>query len=207
ILPGKTEQKKIEHTARIEAGDGIQVETVKQLLYTLYAHPCEQLSGQLQEQLMASDGLHLLAAAMTILIIDCGGTAPPYTIEAIADVAPSLYRACGPERVLAACEAIQNSEIPEQSALFHDMFRQLNSQYFAGRLPDYKILVVYDVWYWETERCGYPPLSPPVCDATGFIDFVGRQIFIRFLAHHTSGCTMQEILIHEMAHAATSGEH
>ena len=87
------------------------------------------------------------------------------------------------------------------------MYRQFNTQYFGGRLPDYKILVVYDVWYWETERCGYPPCDPSVPDADGFIDFSGRQIFIRFLAHQTTCPAMEEILLHEMAHAATSGEH
>jgi hypothetical protein len=34
-LPGKTEQKKIEHTGRIEAGNNIQVEAVKRFLDTL----------------------------------------------------------------------------------------------------------------------------------------------------------------------------
>ena len=87
------------------------------------------------------------------------------------------------------------------------MYRQFNTQYFGGRLPDYKILVVYDVWYWETERCGYPPCDPSVPDADGFIDFSGRQIFIRFLAHQTTCPAMEEVLLHEMAHAATDGEH
>jgi hypothetical protein len=103
--------------------------------------------------------------------------------------------------VLAACEAIQHSEIPEQSALFQKMFDQSNIQYFGGRLPDYKVLVVYDVWYWETERCGYPP-TDPAPDAYCFIDFSGRQIFIRFLAYNTGGCSMEEFLLHEMTHAA-----
>jgi hypothetical protein len=73
--------------------------------------------------------------------------------------------------------------------------------------PDYRILVVFDVWYWETERCGYPPVFPPAPEASGFIDFAARQILIRCLAGHTGGLTMAESLIHEMAHAATDGEH
>jgi hypothetical protein len=85
-------------------------------------------------------------------------------------------------------------------------FRQFNIQYFAGSLPDYKILVVYDVLL-KTERCGYPSCIPPACDAAGFIDFSGRQIFIRFLGKHTVGFTMEDTLPHEMAHAATDGEH
>ncbi len=39
------------------------------------------------------------------------------------------------------------------------MFQEFNIQYFAGSLPDYKIVVVCDVWFWETERWGYPEFS------------------------------------------------
>jgi len=201
------EQKQIKHTARI-AGRGIRVETLKRLLDTLEPQFLdEQLSRRLQNRSMSADGLRLLAAAMTILMTDYGGTTPSSTAEAIAVYAPRVYRAWGPERVLAVCQEIQCAEIPEQSAVFQEMYRQFNTQYFGGRLPDYKILVVYDVWYWETERCGYPPCDPSVPDADGFIDFSGRQIFIRFLAHQTTCPAMEEILLHEMAHAATSGEH
>jgi hypothetical protein len=91
---------------------------------------------------------------MTILVIDYGGTTPLGTCEVIAEAAPSLYRAWGFRRVLAACEEIQRSEIPRQSRLYQRMFQKFNIRYFAGRLPDYKIRVVYDVWYWGTERCG-----------------------------------------------------
>jgi hypothetical protein len=203
----KMEQKKIEHPRRVEARDSIQAKRVKQLLYTLDSHPPKPLSAGLQKQLMGSDGLRPLAAAMTILLTDYGGTAPWATCEAIEEAIPNLYRAWGYSRVLAVCEEIQRSEIPEQSALFQLMFQRFNIRYFAGRLPDYKIRVVYDVWYWETERCGYPPCFPSADEAVGFIDFAGRQIFIRFLGFHTCGLTMAESLIHEMAHAATDGDH
>jgi hypothetical protein len=135
------------------------------------------------------------------------GTTPSATCEVIAEDAPSLYRAWGFRRTTAVCEEIQHSEVPEQSRLYQRMFQKFNIRYFAGRLPDYKIRVVYDVWYWETERCGYPPCFPSADEAVGFIDFAGRQIFIRFLGFHTCGLTMAESLIHEMAHAATGGEH
>jgi hypothetical protein len=201
----KMEQKKIEYSRCTEARDGIQVKRVKQLLYRL--DPPKPLSTRLQKQLIGSGGRRPLAAAMTILLTDYGGTAPRATCEQIAEDAPSLYRAWGFQRVLAVCEEIQHSEIAEQSRLYQRMFQQFNIRYFAGRLPDYKIRVVYDVWYWETERCGYSPCFPSADEAAGFIDFAGRQIFIRFLALHTCGLTMAEYLIHEMAHAATDGEH
>jgi hypothetical protein len=85
----------------------------------------------------------------------------------IADDTPTLYRAYGFRRVLAVCEEIQFSEIPEQSRLYQRMFQRFNIRYFAGRLPNYKILVVYDIWYWETERCGYPLARPSESAASG----------------------------------------
>jgi hypothetical protein len=199
------EQKRTEQTVRLEARDGIQVKRVKQLLYTLDSH--KPLSARLQNQLMGSDGLRHLAAAMTILLTDYGGTIPSVTCGMIAGDAPTLYRAYGFKRILAVCEEIQFSEIPEQSQLYQRMFQRFNIRYFAGRLPNYKILVVYDIWHWETERLGYPWFDPPACEAGGFIDFAGRQIFLRFLADHIFGWSMAEFLTHEMAHAATDGAH
>jgi hypothetical protein len=84
------------------------------------------------------------------------------------------------------------------------MFRTFNIQYFAGRLPEYRILVAYDVWYW-VKHCGYPPASPPNIEAAGYIAFDQRRIFIRFLPFLKEGLTMQGVLLHEMAHAATDG--
>lgn len=70
------EQKKSEHARCVEARDGIQVKRVKQLLYKLHSHPPRPLSARLKKQLMGSGGLRHLAAAMTILLTDYGGTAP-----------------------------------------------------------------------------------------------------------------------------------
>jgi hypothetical protein len=51
-------------------GDNIEVKTVEELLYTLHSYPARRLSGRLQRQLMGSDGLRLLAAAIIILLTD-----------------------------------------------------------------------------------------------------------------------------------------
>jgi hypothetical protein len=123
------------------------------------------------------------------------------------EAAPALYREFGDSRVLAVCEEIQYSEIPEQSRLLQELFETFNRQYFAGRLPEYKILVVYDVWYWQTVRCGYlPSFGRPLFETPGFVDFPGRQIFIRYLARYTRMLTMPQSLIREMADAATNGK-
>lgn len=207
-LPGgRINQQKSEHARCVEARDSIQVKRVKQLLYALNSFPPKPLSPRLQKQLIGSDELRPLAAAMTILLTDYAGTIPSATCEMIADAAPSVYRAYGLRRVLAVCEEIQQSEIPAQSRLYQRMFQRFNIRYFAGRLPDYKVVVVYDVWFWETERWGCPECFPPACEAVGFIDFAGRRMLIRFLGHYSGGETMAQFLTHEMAHVATDGEH
>jgi hypothetical protein len=186
-------------------GDSDELERLKQLLTILHSDlHWDQLPASVHQSLNGLEGLQRLVAALTILLTDYGGTTPGVTCGEIAEAFPDLYEEFGEDRVRALCEEIQRSEIPAQSALFQEMFQTFNRQYFAGRLPDYRILVVYDVWYWETERCGYPPFFPPAAEAHGFIDFDGRQIFIRFLA---GVLTMPQTLIHEMAHAATDGDH
>ena len=157
--------------------------------------------------LEGSQGLKRLVSAMTILFTDYGGTVPAVTCDLIDEEFGDRYDEFDYDQVLALCKDIQESEIPAQSAVYQQMFEDFNKQCFAGRLPNYKILVVYDIWHWETERLGYPWFDPPACEAGGFIDFAGRQIFLRFLADHIFGWTMAEFLIHEMAHAATDGAH
>ena len=142
-------------------GDSDQLEKLKQLLTILHNDLCrDQLPASVQESLIGIEGLKRLATAMTIFLTDLGGTAPEFTCEAIADEAPDLYEEFGEHRVRALCEEIQYSEIPEQSALFQEMFQTFNTQFFAARLPHYRVLVVYDLWYWETERLQIPPVSP-----------------------------------------------
>jgi hypothetical protein len=183
------------------------VERLKQLINSLEECSWGELPHAVQQSLHGLEGLRRLVGAITILLIDYGGATPWGTCDSVEETAPELYREFGYSSVLALCEENQHSEIPDQSAVFQDLFERFNLQYFAGSLTDYKILVVYDVWYWETERCGYPAGFPPAFEASGFIDFSARQIFIRYLAHHPCGSAMEETLIHEMAHAATGGDH
>jgi hypothetical protein len=57
--------------------DDIPVAAVKRFLSTLEGQFAKKhLSGRLQKRLTNSDGLQLLAAAMTILMTDYGGTTP-----------------------------------------------------------------------------------------------------------------------------------
>jgi hypothetical protein len=179
-----------------------QVDELKSLLQTI--ERCRhELPISIQQSFTGYEGLRRLVAAMTILLIETGGTTPEGTCSAIAELAPDLYKTFSPEQVLAACDEIQHSEIAEQSALFQDIFDRFNDRYFAGSLTGYKVLVVYDLWHWETEHA-YAPSGRPLEDGWGYVDFPERRIFIRFVADAT---TMIETLTHEMAHAATNGEH
>ena len=85
------EQKKITYAARLEPDNNIQVEAVKQLLYTLGSHSAEQLFGRLQKQLIGSDGLQLLPSAVHSILTDCDGDTLSATSEAIAEAAPGFY--------------------------------------------------------------------------------------------------------------------
>jgi hypothetical protein len=109
--------------------------------------------------------------------------------------------------VRAVCEEVQYSVLPGQSALFQAKFDEFNRHYFDGRLPDYKILVVYDAWYWFTERCGFKDDLAPDFTTLGFLDEDGRQIFIRFRDELELCGTMVNTLIHEAAHAAAGVGH
>jgi hypothetical protein len=184
-----------------------ELERLEHLIGVLDDCGCRGIPDAIAQSLDGLEGLKLAAAAMTIVLTDYGGTTPSKTCCAIADELPDLFAAFGQERVLGLCEEIQQAELPGQSVLFQEMFNSFNDLYFEGRLPDYKILVVYDVRYWETQRCGNRPSFPPSAYASAFIDFPARQILIRFLANSSFGFTMPPILVHQMAHVATDGGH
>jgi hypothetical protein len=186
------------------AAAGSEIERLKHLIRILQDG---HIPTHVQQTLNGLEGLKLVVAAMTIVLTDYGGTSPEEMCAVIAEEVPDLYAVFGEQRVLAICEDIQHSEIPEQSAVFQEMYRTFNTQYFGGRLPEYRVLVVYDVWYWETQRYGYSPVYPPAADAFGIIDFEGRRILVRFRPHFTSDGSMPGTLLHEMAHAATDGDH
>ena len=185
--------------------DNTELEALKRLVLLL-SNSSENPSS-IQWSLDGLEGMKRLVAAMTIVLIDLGGTTPGSTCDVIAGDFPNLYHRLGEECILALCEEIQHSEVPEQSAQCQEMFRKFNLRYFAGRLPEYRVFVVYDVWYWETTRCGYQPTFPSAFEGAGFVDFAQRRIFIRFLPNLSDGWTMAATLLHEMAHAATGGDH
>lgn len=176
------------------------------LLHALDATPRNGLPPSVVESLVGLHGLLSLATAVTILLIDYGGTEPWSTTDEIDEVAPDLVEEFGKDFVATICGQIQGSHVPEESATYQQMFNAFNERYFDGRLPDYEIIVVYDILPWE-ERCGHPIVFPQALHTIGFIDFASRMIFIRYRPHGSGVCTMPAVLVHEMAHAATNGDH
>ncbi len=140
--------------------------------------------------------LEELVKAMTVELIDCGGTTPLQTCEVIAEEAPDLYNLFGEDWVLALCEHIQRSEVYMESARLQAMFLSFNETYFGGQLPEYEVRVVYDIAVWDREDPD--PRNP----SAGYIDLENRQIFVRL-----SEFSMESILLHEMAHASAGPSH
>jgi len=204
----KTVRAKPNSLPRRRGAAGAELERLKHLITVLDDCCSTEIPPRVRRSLKGLGGLKRIAAARTILLTDYGGTNPGDTCAVIAEDLPDLYAEFGEKRALALCEEIQHSEVAEQSALYQEMFQAFNVQYFAGQLPDYKILVVYDVWFWETQVFGISlPSRRPLYEASGFIDFEGRVILIRFLPHLTCGISMVGTLLHEMAHAASDGDH
>ena len=140
--------------------------------------------------------LETLVKALTVELMDYGGTNPYATCEVIAEEATELYNLFAEDLVLDWCQHVQRSDIPEESARFQRMFRSFNKTYFAGLLPEYEVLVVYDIDVWAREVSRDP--------SSGYIDLERRRIFIRLTnPRNLMECT----LIHEMAHASGDPSH
>jgi hypothetical protein len=184
-----------------------EIDEVRKLLKVL-DDTCGELPADVQRSLRGPRGMLRLYVAMTELLesycnLGCGS--PEVTCEQIAEVAPDLYQEFGRDRILALGEELLPAEFPEQSEKLQEMFQAFNVKYFSGRLPEYRILVVFDVPYWQMGRLGYPVSEPHAI--TGFIDSSGRIILVGVRAGLLRGATIQGTLLHEMAHAATDDEH
>ena len=137
---------------------------------------------------------------LTVEAIDCGGTTPIQTYEALVEEFPEHFAPLDQRDVIAICKKIQTSEIPEESQRFQELFQIFNLRYFEGRLPKHVVQVVIDVNYWANEYFfngyGLDHFS------SGYIDEANKRIFLRH-----GDLPLEGLLLHEMAHAATTGEH
>ena len=92
------------------------------------------------------------------------------------------------ERALHAAGAAITAD---ESKRFQELFHAYNHRYFGGRLPPYRVRVVYDVNYWADEYFsnGYF-LEPP---SSGYHDQARRTIFLRY-----GDLPLEAVLVHEM---------
>src|SRR5262245_15275849 len=101
------EQNQSTADATVRRCGAAEIKRLKRLVRVL-DEGCCQFPARARFSQKTLNDLKCIAAAMTIVLTDYGGTTPSGTCEVIAEEAPSLYRAWGLPRVLAACEEIQH---------------------------------------------------------------------------------------------------
>jgi hypothetical protein len=151
-------------------------------------------------QLVAPGGdeeLFKATAKMVVELQDYGGTDSFGVTEALADESPPLVAKHGYRVIEQMAKLILVSEIRSFSNVFQFLFDSFNQKYFSGALDRYQVRVVFDLHTVADEPVHRGHVS------SGLIRFEERRIYIRY----TDTDSMQGTLLHEMAHAATSGEH
>jgi hypothetical protein len=136
-------------------------------------------------------------AAVALELMDAGGTDEVSVIEWLREIRPELAAEYGESTLREVASSILHAELPKVSQHFETLFGEFNGRYFAGKLPEYQVHVVFDL-----DRAVNEPLYGGAV-SSGLILFEERCIYLRY----TSSPPMEGTLIHEMAHAATNGEH
>ena len=151
-------------------------------------------------QQVASGGDEELFGATVKVVVelqDFGGTDAFSAAEILSSEYPSLVAKHGKSAIEQLANLILASEIPDLSTSFRMLFDDFNQKYFAGALDRYQVHVVFDLHIFADEPIDGGSVS------SGLIRFNERRIYIRYRDIEA----MRETLIHEMAHAATSGDH
>jgi hypothetical protein len=133
-------------------------------------------------------------SATIIELMDCGGTFPRDTYEVLVEESPEVWVGFPKQGLIDLCDELQRSEVPEVSKQFQEMFREFNRKYFAGRLPDYEVRVVYDIGYWAGLLLHEGEL--------GFYQPEMQRILLRITDDLPQ---MMPILLYEMARAVSDG--
>ena len=139
-------------------------------------------------QFSVCEDLLNIVAAMTVELIQIGGT----------DAVSIAYAVCdGQEYIASLGQFLLGAELPGVSARLQRLFDDWNAAFFANRLSPYSVRVVFDIHTFADE---------PVFDyhpSSGLIRFAEQCIYVRYEEEKY----MLGMLIHEMAHAATDGNH
>jgi hypothetical protein len=129
--------------------------------------------------------------------MDYGGADEESVAEEVREIRPELAAEYGESTLREVAASILHAELPGLSRHFQTLFDEFNVRYFAGKLPVYQVHVVFDL-----HRAAKEPVSGWFV-SSGLIRFEQLRIYIRY----TNDPPMDETLIHEMAHAATNGDH
>jgi hypothetical protein len=180
-----------DHSSVAALSNPDEIEEVRRLL-KLLCDTRDELPADVQRSLRGAKGMLRLYVAMTEMVESETGfccTWPEFLSCQIAEVAPHLYAEFGGDRIVALGRELQQAEFPDQSEKLQEMFQAFNAKYFSGRLPEYRILAVYDVADWQREL-----LDDPGCvhAVTGFIDFSGRTIVIGVVRGWSQGRQSRE---------------
>jgi hypothetical protein len=142
---------------------------------------------------------HLLdiVAHSIVELNDAGGTNTYYAAEFVCEKHPNLEPRWGREYIQAVAQSLVAADIVSLSKRFTELFAEFNTRFFGNRLPPYEVRVVFNLHIVAKE----PILMGSV--SSGLVRFDERSIYIRY----TEPTSMTATLVHEMAHAATSGKH
>jgi hypothetical protein len=116
---------------------------------------------------------------------------------AVCEDHPDLEKRYGWEYIEALAEFVLAAELPGISARLQELFDEWNAVYFWNRLPKYSIRVVFDIHTFAQEPV------PDIGACSGLIRVAEQYIYIRYEEEEL----MRGMLVHEMAHAATDGNH
>jgi hypothetical protein len=136
-------------------------------------------------------------AAVAVELMDYAGADEESVAEELRKIRPELTAEYGEPTLREMAASILHAELPGLSRHFQTLFDELNVRYFAGKLPAYQVHVVFDL-----HRAAKEPVYGGSV-SSGLIRFEQRKIYLRC----TNYPPMEGTLVHEMAHAATTGEH
>jgi hypothetical protein len=145
---------------------------------------------------------------------------PNVTYRIIVNEEPDLFEAVGRSRVFQLCRELHAFEDHDESLKYTTFFDDFNQKYFCGSLPQYRVRVVANIFFWIASQEGVllnlidlgaesvnlvDPFEPYYYSADGLqpsrIDLLGKQII---LSTHEDGMHKKELqLIRHMARAAT----
>ena len=121
----------------------------------------------------------------------------PYAVDILLDEQPETVAKFGVRHVSDMATRILASEIAPASKEFGGIYREFNEKYFSNGLPHYRVRVAFGLHTLANEPVYQGGVS------AGLIRFQERCIYLRYTLYRS----MEETLIHEMAHAATNGDH